>query len=124
MTKMILASYPALTVLNPKEVSGGAKFDLDVEGCIDGVFTSSLKITIKSFARDKYEYIRNFYFGGKVVDGVATEVFCNPDDAVASSTPSDHKATFGYELDDVVTIQGEEYFLRADHNYNIRLEKV
>lgn len=112
----ILANYPALTVINPNSVDTDIDFKLDNDKGYCRVSTQM--ITIRSFPRDKYEYIRNFYFGE--ADG---EVFCNPD-AVVISSSNKHKVTVGYELGDEISIEGKKYRLTEAANKNINLVEV
>lgn len=112
----LLANYPALTVINPKATVTEVNFKLDNDKGY--CRTSTQKITIRCFPRDKYEYIRNFYFGE--ADG---EVFCNPDAACVSTT-TNHQVTVGYELGDEVTIENKKYVLTEAPNKNIVLVAV
>lgn len=111
-----LANYPALTVINPKSVETEVNFKLDED---KGYCKRSTQmITIRAFPRDKYEYIRNFYF--VFADG---EYFCNPSAAVVSTT-TEHRVTVGYELGDTVKIEGKEFILEAAPNNNISLKAI
>lgn len=76
-------------------------------------------ITIRKFPRDRYEYVRNFYFGE--ADG---EYFCISKSAMDSSTPQSQNVTFGYDLGDTVTIEGKMFKLVAAPNNKIKLEEV
>lgn len=112
----LLANYPALTVINPKAAATEVNFKLDNDKGYCRISTQ--KITIRSFPRDKYEFVRNFYFGE--ADG---EMFCNPDAAVVS-TSNKHQVTVGYELGDKVTIEGKKFILKQAANNNIELVAV
>ena len=111
------ANYPALTVINPNSVDTEIDFKLDQDKGYCRVSTQM--ITIRAFPRDKYEYIRNFYF--IEADG---EYFCNPSPAMISSTPSKHQVTVGYELGDEVKIEGKTFRLTEASNKNITLVEV
>jgi hypothetical protein len=113
----VLAEYPALTVFNPKAFDP-VNFSLDEDKGYCRVGKG--RITIRAFPRDKYEYIRNFYFGA----GSDGEYFCNPEAAMITAEPRDKKVTFGYELGDTVTIEGKKFKLTAASNNNIKLEEV
>lgn len=113
----ICANYPALTVFNPKSFPSEIDFKLDQDKGYCRVSTQM--ITIRAFPRDKYEYIRNFYFGE--ADG---EYFCNPSAAMITSSPSAHEVTFGYELNDTVSVEGKTFRLTAAPNNNIVLVEV
>lgn len=112
----LLANHPALTVINPKASATEVNFKLDNDKGY--CRASTQKITIRSFPRDKYEFVRNFYFGE--ADG---EMFCNPDPAVVSSS-NKHQVTVGYELGDEVTIEGKKFTLKEAANNNIELVAV
>jgi len=114
---LLLANYPALSVVNPAAVAGGVNIELNEDKGYCRV--GSQEITIRCFPRDKYEYIRNFSFGE--ADG---EYFCNPVSAMITSSPQAHKVTYGFELGDVIVIEGKEFKLLPDHNNNIKLEAV
>lgn len=114
----ILANYPALTVINPAVIDEEVK-NIQLNEDKGYCRVSNQEITIRSLSRDRYEYIRNFYFGS--ADG---EFFCNPSVAMISSTPSAHKVTIGYELGDTVTIEGKNFILQEAPNHNIKLVEV
>lgn len=112
----LLANYPALMVFNPAAYDSAAiQLDQDKGYCR----TSSACITLKGFPGDKYEYIRNFYFGE--ADG---EYFCNPVAAMITAEKRPTKVTFGYELGDVVTVDGRKFELVQAANKNIKLVEV
>jgi len=113
----LLANHPALTVINPNSVDTEINIKLDEDKGYCRV--SKQMITIRAFKGDKYEYIRNFYFGE--ADG---EFFCNPAPAMISSTPSAHKVTIGYDLEAEVKIEGKIFRLTEAANKNITLEEV
>lgn len=117
MTDSILANFPAMTVLNPAAVVGGVDIQLDDDKGYCRVSTQL--VTLKCFPRDKYEYIRNFYFG--YADG---KYFCNPCAAVLSDGPSAHKVTYGIELNKPICIEGQMFILRQAANKNITLEVI
>lgn len=117
MTDAILANYPALTVFNPQAVGTCPDIKLDVDKGYCRV--SSGMITIRCFPRDRYEFIRNFYFGE--ADG---EYFCNPNPAMLTSSQQGQTATLGYDLGDTVTVDGKNFKLVAAPNKNIKLEEV
>jgi hypothetical protein len=112
----ILANYPALTVFNPKAFEV-VNYPLDEDKGYCRVTTNM--ITIRAFPGDKYEYVRNFYFGE--ADG---EYFCNPKSAMLTSSPQESKNTFGYELGDIVSVDGKNFKLIPAGNHNITLEEA
>jgi len=112
----ILANYPALLVLNPECVAN-PNFELDNDKGYCRI--SSQQITLRCFPKDKYEYIRNFYFGE--ADG---EYFCNPVAAMITDSKKDQKITIGYNLGDVLSIDGKNFKLEAAPNSNIKLVSV
>ena len=113
----LLASYPALTVINPNAFEE----PLDLQMTEDKGYcrVCPQEITIRAFPRDKYEYIRNFYF--IEADG---EYFCVPSAAMISSSGTEHKATYGFELGDIITVEGKQFRLLEDWNKNIKMERV
>jgi hypothetical protein len=112
----IIVDYPAMTVFDPKAFPA-LNFLLDEDKGYCRV--STMGFTIRAFPRDKYEYIRNFYFGE--TDGI---YYCNSKPAMLTSEPRPKEVTFGYELGDVVSVDGKKFKLSPTHNNNIKLEAV
>ena len=91
---------------------------LDREGAGDSLM-SSTNITIRAFANDKYQWVRNFTVGYDSEGG--HWAFGNGSSITSSAT--EQKVYLGYDLGDTINIAGEVLTILADHNHNIKFVK-
>lgn len=111
-TLTVVADYPANTVYSYDQFDiplNEIKYD-------DAVKTSSMKITIKAFKGDKYEYVRHFTVGYDAKDG--HWAFGNG--SMITSEKRAKTMTAGYELGDTIKIEGKLFTIEEAANHNIK----
>lgn len=120
-TQFILADFPAKTVHNPHMPHVGHNLLPDPPNDI-GVWIVPIDITIKAFARTspRYEWLKDFCIG--IQDDGA--IWAVSRGALISNTPRARKHTFGFEIGDVIRIEGTEYTIRETPNQNIAFDPV
>ena len=92
-----------------------AVLPLDQKGSGDSLM-SSIKITIRAFANDKYEWVRNFTVGWDIKDGY----WAFGNGSMITSSATEQKVYLGYDIGDTINIAGEVLTICADHNHNIK----
>jgi len=108
----LVADFPAKSVYSYEKFN----IPLDVEKYDGEVRTASASITIRSFAGDKYEYLRDFTVGWDAEGGV----WANDNGAMLTAEKRAKKITLGYELGDTIRIEGKLYIIEAAPNHNIK----
>ena len=110
----VLADFPAYTVL---ALADEANIQLDNDKGY--ARTSTLTFRVKSFPKDKYEYLRSFTIGcdGDNADNVWA--FGNGSTLTAEARSKEYCA--GIELGQVLTIEYKQYRVDPAPNKNIKL---
>jgi len=116
-TLSILAEYPAVLVL---EIP--ATMDIQLTNDKGYARTAPFAIYLKSFTRDRYEFIRSFTIG---CDGDNPEnVWAYGNGSMLTAEERRQETAFGVELGQVIRVEGREFRVEPDHNHNIKLTEV
>lgn len=107
----IVSNLPGSLVVS----NADAVLPLDREGAGDSLM-SSINITIRAFANDKYEWVRNYTVGWDSKDG--HWAFGNG--SMVTSSKTEQKVYLGYEIGDTINIAGEVLTICAASNHNIK----
>lgn len=108
----LVADYPAKSVYSYEKID----IPLNVEQYEGQVRTTNHTITIKAFPNDKYEYLRDFAIGWDAEGGV----WAYAKASTLTATKQAKKITLGYELGDIICIDGKSYTIEAAPNHNIK----